>query len=51
LEMYGRVLVKLAVKSPSGRLDDLAESLKADPRGIARGFDEKQGRQSWCEAK
>jgi micrococcal nuclease len=48
LEMYGRVLASIAVQSPSGRLDDLADSLKADARGIARGYDVNAGRQSWC---
>ena len=47
-EQYSRVLVSVAVRSPSGKLRDLAEHLKSDPRGIARGFDLKIGRQSWC---
>jgi micrococcal nuclease len=45
---YGRVLAKIAVRFPSGELKDLAEYLKADPRGIARGYDVDKGRQPWC---
>ena len=49
LEMYGRVLVKVGVRMPDGTIKDLAEHLKADPRGIARHYTTATGRQSWCE--
>lgn len=47
-EQYNRVLVSVAVRFPSGQLRDLADHLKSDPRGIARGFDLKIGRLPWC---
>jgi endonuclease YncB( thermonuclease family) len=50
LDQYGRILASVAAQSPSGRLDDLAAHLKADPRGIARDYDVSVGRLSWCPA-
>jgi hypothetical protein len=48
LDDYGRLLARVAVRFPSGQLHDLSDHLKADPRGIARGYDEGTGRLPWC---
>jgi hypothetical protein len=48
LDDYGRLLARVAVRFPSGKLHDLSDHLKSDARGIARGYDKDAGRLPWC---
>ncbi len=48
LDRYGRVLASIGVQFPGG-VKDLADGLKSDSRGIARGYEVTEGRQSWCD--